>query len=248
MAGEYKPKHFAQIDQVDISAMYDTVNHMILTLFLYDAGQLGKSLCSQSFNDYIESLVDAPRPSPPHFPKGGYAVRSAHPIPKDFFFDVVMLPTYVAAATFSKIYLSDEFSNDPIKEKIEEVICATLKFCCLTDLGGHSYDRHQETLWSAEVLAVGNVPYLLQTEKLGILPLKNVMHRVAEAYLKDIETGNTLAGWGNTPHDDTFNRIVSLLTSTIPMSESIGLLRGISPPFQGKHQSTFCQLFESLKA
>lgn len=240
-------KRFTWPDSVCTDKMYEQLNQMIVSLALLDKYGFDNPLSKEAFLLYLNSLLEGSRGNIGHLPEGSFALVPDASVPSDAVFEFIMLPTYVATATLSRVLLDyPEIITDITKYEL--TLTKALNFCCLTELGGHGYDRHYETLQSAEVLALGKIPLLMFLRRDLSAKLWRITNSVIDAYNKKLLTGDIYSGWSEADQSDVFNRIINLLKikRDLDVKGSIAEAEKIALPFQGNLKDSYTKNFNNL--
>lgn len=240
-------KKFTWPDSVCTDNMYEQLNQMIVSLALLDKYGLDNPLSKETFLLYFNSLLEGIRGKIGHLPEGSFALVPDATVPSDAVFEFIMLPTYVATATLSRVFLDyPEVITDITKYEI--TLTKALNFCCLTELGGHGYDGHYETLQSAEILALGKIPLLMFLRRDLSARLWRVTNSVIDTYNKKLLTGDIYSGWSKADQSNVFSRTINLLkiTHDLDIKGSIAEAEEIALPFQGKLKDSYTKNLNNL--
>lgn len=220
--------HFAET--ADPAAMSLLVRQMQETLWALHHGDIpSKDYSLETLRQYCTSLVTGQRDKVGDLVAGSWCVSpNTDDMPGDARVDFVFFPTYIAAATLSKVLM--RFPGIAIQiPGYLDAIRTGLWYSTLRRLEGHGYDSEWELPQAVQLLALGEVPALLSQAPELCPELAALLIELAETYAARLDTGSTTSVWGI----DTAELVDSVAASTALLREP-DLLKSIE---EGRRQS-----------
>lgn len=190
-------KKFVVDPRTDTSAMYEQIRSMEAVLTGLDAGAIpDKDSCTaEEMKGYALSLIQGQRGMLGSVRPDSWSVAADDEMmDSEARVDFVFLPTYIAAATLSRLWLDH---NDLVKKIpwYTLVLGRGLDFCALRKLDGHGYEADQGKAAALRILALGKVPLLLSRERLSIR-LHRVLAGLVSGMRERLPTGPVRNTWG----------------------------------------------------